>query len=171
MANLTVWKFDTADGAENALRKLAELASQHLIILLDAAVVTWPEGKKKPKTRQAVDLVGKGALDGAFWGMLFGFLFFVPLLGMAVGAAMGALSGKFADFGINDEFIKDVQSKVTEGTSALFVFSGASTEDKVREAFAGVQMELISSNLSNEQEAELREAFGSKDEDETEAEA
>ena len=160
MANLTVWKFDTSDGAENALKKLGELASENLIILLDAAVITWPEGKKKPKTRQANDLVCSGSLDGAFWGMLFGFIFFMPLLGAAVGAAMGALAGKFADYGIDDDFIKKVQAKVSEGTSALFVLSGASTEDKVREAFAGVSMELIQSNLSKEQEAELREHFG-----------
>ena len=162
MANLTVWKFETADGADNALSKLGDLAQQHLIILIDAAVVSWPKGKKRPRTRQAVNLAGKGALDGAFWGMLFGFIFFVPFFGMAVGAAMGALSGRFADYGINDAFIKDVQSKVTEGTSALFVLSGAATEDKVREAFAGVKMELITSNLSDEQEAQLREAFGSE---------
>ena len=160
MANLTVWKFDAADGAENALKTLGDLASQHLIILLDAAIVTWPEGKKKPRTRQAVNLAGKGALDGAFWGMLFGLLFFMPFLGMAMGAAMGGVAGKFADYGINDDFIKDVQSKVTAGTSALFVLSGAATEDKVRAAFEGVNMELISSNLSDEQEAELRAAFG-----------
>jgi len=164
MANLTVWKFETADGAENALKTLGELAKQHLIILLDAAVVSWPEGKKQPKTRQAVNLAGRGAMDGAFWGMLFGFIFFVPLFGMALGAAMGALSGKFADFGINDDFIKEVQAKVTEGTSALFVFSGAATEDKVREAFAGVKMELIQSNLSEAQETELRQAFGGEKE-------
>lgn len=160
MANLTVWKFDSADGAENALKTLGDLASQHLIILLDAAIVTWPEGKKKPRTRQAVNMAAAGALDGAFWGMLLGLIFFSPFLGMAVGAAVGGLSGKFADFGINDDFINEVREKVTEGTSALFVFSGAATEDKVSEAFAGVNMELISSNLSNEQEAELREAFG-----------
>ena len=105
-------------------------------------------------------LVGKGALDGAFWGMLFGLIFFVPFFGMAIGAAMGALTGKFADYGINDDFIEEVQSKVTEGTSALFVLSGAATEDKVREAFAGVKMELIQSNLTEEHEAELRAAFG-----------
>jgi uncharacterized membrane protein len=40
MNNLTVWKFDTADGAKDALNKLGELASQNLIILLDAATVT-----------------------------------------------------------------------------------------------------------------------------------
>jgi uncharacterized membrane protein len=160
MNNLTVWKFETPDGAKNALGKLGELASQNLIILVDAATVSWPEGKKKPKTRQATNLAGAGALDGAFWGMLFGFIFFMPFFGMAVGAAMGGLAGKFSDFGIDRYFIKDVQSKVTEGTSALFVLSGATTEDKIREAFAGVEMELISSNLSEEQEAELRKAFG-----------
>jgi uncharacterized membrane protein len=160
MANLTVWKFDTSTGAKDALTTLAELQRQHHIILIDAATVTWPKGKKQPRTRQAVELVSRGALDGAFWGMLFGFLFFMPLLGMAVGAAVGGISGKFRDYGINDDFIKDVQSKVTEGTSALFLLSGAATEDKVREAFAGVKMELIQSNLSDAQEAELRAAFG-----------
>ena len=60
MANLTVWKFETEQGADDALKKLGELAKQHLIILLDAAVVSWPTGKKHPKTRQAVNLVGKG---------------------------------------------------------------------------------------------------------------
>lgn len=163
MANLTVWKFETADGATKALGTLAELQKNHLVELLDAAVVTWPAGKKRPRTRQAVDLVGRGAMDGAFWGMLFGFLFFVPLFGMALGAAMGALAGKLKDFGISDEFIKEVHSKVTEGTSALFLLTGKVTRDKVEEAFAGVKMELITSNLSNEQEAELRAAFGEQE--------
>jgi uncharacterized membrane protein len=162
MANLTVWKFDTSTGAKDALTTLAELQRQHHIVLIDAATVTWPKGKKRPRTRQAVDLVGRGALDGAFWGFLFGFLFFVPLLGLAVGAAMGAFSGKFADYGINDDFIKDVQSKVTEGTSALFLLTGATNREKIQEAFQGVKMELITSNLSDAQETELREAFGSE---------
>lgn len=164
MANITVWKFETASGAKDALTTLAELQRQHHIVLIDAATVTWPKGKKQPRTRQAVDLVGRGALDGAFWGMLFGFLFFVPMVGLAVGAAVGGISGKFKDYGINDDFIKDVQSKVTEGTSALFLLTGATTREKVQEAFQNVKMELISSNLSEAQEAELREAFGSEQE-------
>lgn len=160
MANLTVWKFDTSTGATDALITLAQLRREHHIILIDAATVTWRKGKKGPRTRQAVDLVGRGALDGAFWGMLFGLIFFSPLLGMAVGAAVGGVSGKFKDYGINDDFIKDVQSKVTEDTSALFLLTGAVNREKVQEAFQNVKMELISSNLSDAQEAELREAFG-----------
>jgi uncharacterized membrane protein len=160
MANLTVWKFPTADGANAALVKLGELKKQHLIEILDAATVSWPEGKKKPKTRQALNLTGAAALDGAFWGMLFGLIFFVPLFGAAVGAAMGALTGSFADYGIDDDFIRDVKSKVTEGTSALFLLTGEVTLDKVEKEFEGQSMELIQSNLSTEQEATLREHFG-----------
>lgn len=160
MATLTVWKFSNADGATQALTKLVDLQKQHLIKIVDAATVSWPEGKKKPKTKQALDLKTVGALDGAFWGMLFGLIFLIPIFGMAVGAAMGALSGHFSDYGINDDFVKDVRDKVTEGTSALFLMTEEVTLDKVEEAFQGEDMELIQSNLSNEQEAKLREHFG-----------
>lgn len=159
MANLTVWKFPTVDGAQNAINKLVELQKQHLIEIVDAAIVSWEPGKKKPKTRQAIHLTSISALDGAFWGMLFGLIFFVPIFGLAVGALSGALAGHFADYGIDDRFIKDVRSQVTEGTSALFLLSEEATVDKVLEAFSGVEMELIQSNLSNEQEAKLREHF------------
>ena len=160
MATLTVWKFPTTDGAEKAVETLGSLQKQELITVHDAAVVTWAEGKKKPKTRQLANLAGAGALGGAFWGLLFGLLFFVPLLGMAVGAAMGALSGSLADVGIDDDFIKGVRSKVTPGTSALFVMTSDAVLDKVEAAFEGQDMELIQTNLSGEDEAKLREAFG-----------
>lgn len=161
MASLTVWKFNTADGADHALQKLEDLQKQQLIQVLDAAIVSWPIGRKRPKTYQAMDTVGAGMLGGAFWGMLFGLIFFMPFLGMAMGAAVGALSGHFTDYGIDDSFIKNVQSKVTEGTSALFLMTGQVTIDKVEAAFAPEERgELIQSNLSGEQEAKLRADFG-----------
>jgi uncharacterized membrane protein len=159
MADLTVWKFDSADGAQSVLTKLAELQKQHLIEIKDAAIVTWPAGKKKPKTQQALPLVGLGALDGAFWGMLFGLIFFVPLFGAALGALSGALSGHFRDYGINDDFIKEIRDKVTEGTSALFLMTESVTLDKVEDALKGDHAALIQSNLSKEQEAKLQEHF------------
>jgi uncharacterized membrane protein len=42
---------------------------QHLLEIQDVATVTWPEGKKKPKTVQVQGVCG-GAWYGAFWGML-----------------------------------------------------------------------------------------------------
>lgn len=162
MATLTAVKFETAGGAQQAVDLLQSLQKQELIKVHDAAVVSWPQGAKKPKTKQMVNLVGVGALDGAFWGMLFGLLFFAPFLGLALGAAMGALGGKFADYGIDDNFIKEVQGKVTEGSSALFLLSSDAVTDRVVDAMKDLpKFELIASNLSKEQEANLRAEFES----------
>jgi uncharacterized membrane protein len=160
MATITVLKFRTPTGAEEALDLIKNLSKQQLIKLHDAAIVTWPQGKKQPKTRQLANLAGAGALDGAFWGMLFGLIFFVPFFGMAIGAAMGALAGKFSDYGIDDDFIRSVRDQVTEGTSALFLMTSDAVRDKVADAAKGLDFELIASNLSHEEEAQLREAFG-----------
>lgn len=160
MATLTVWKFSTATGAEDAAETLSRLARENIIVIHDAASVTWEEGKKKPKTRQLHNLAGAGALGGAFWGMLFGLIFFVPLLGAAIGAATGALAGSLTDVGIDDGFINKVRDHVTPGTSALFVMTSEAVTDKVKGAFAGQETpELLFTNLSNEQEAALREVF------------
>lgn len=160
MATVTVLKFATVEGAENALRTIKELQTEHLIKVHDAAIVTWPVGKKKPRTRQAVDLVAVGALGGMFWGSLFGLIFLNPLLGMAVGTAFGALGGAFQDFGIDDEFIKRIRSQVGEGTSALFLMTSEAVTDRVVEGMKGMQFEIIATNLSKDEEQKLREAFG-----------
>ncbi|MBS2005036.1 MAG: DUF1269 domain-containing protein [Candidatus Obscuribacterales bacterium] len=160
MTTLTVWKYDTVDGADKALAKLLELQKELLVEVVDAATVTWAPGHKKPTTRQLVPTTALGALDGAFWGMLFGFLFFMPLVGAAVGSLIGGLSGHFADYGIDDEFIKKVRTQVTEGKSALFLLTGKVTEDKVAEAFKDMEKgELIKSSLTHEQEEKLRADF------------
>ena len=159
MAALTAWKFDTVDGAGEALKKLEDLSKQQLLTIEDAAVVYWEVGKKKPKTHQAHSMTGVGALGGAFWGMLFGLIFFMPFFGLAVGAAVVALAGHFTDYGIDDKFIKQVQSEVTPGTSALFLLTSDVTVDRVANAFEGTEMTLIRSNLTKEQEDKLREDF------------
>jgi uncharacterized membrane protein len=98
-------------------------------------------------------------MQGAFWGMLLGLIFFVPFFGLAVGAAVGALSGKMADYGISDEFIKQTREKVTEGTSALFLMTANAVQDKVLGELKGYEFELIASNLTKEQEEQLMTAF------------
>jgi uncharacterized membrane protein len=163
MATLTAWKFETPYGAEAALDKLRGLQQQQLIVVQDAAVVTWEAGKRKPKTHQMRDMKAGGTLGGAFWGLLFGLIFFVPFLGMAIGAASGALFGSLADVGISDAFIQTVRDKVTPGTSALFLLTSDAVVDRVREQFPVEDAELISTNLSKEQEDRLREAFAHED--------
>ena len=159
MSSLTVWKFQTPFGAEAALQKLEGLQTQGLIQVQDAAVVSWEVGRKKPKTEQMHDTKKGGALGGGFWGLLFGLIFFIPILGLAIGAATGALFGSLADVGISDSFIKSVRDQITPGTSALFLLSSDAVIDRVKEEFPRTDAELISTNLSADQEAKLREAF------------
>ncbi|MFD1051488.1 DUF1269 domain-containing protein, partial [Kibdelosporangium lantanae] len=125
----------------------------------DAATVSWPEGRNKPKTRQLHNLAGRTALSGAFWGMLFGVIFLVPLLGAAVGAGLGALSGSLVDVGINDDLIRRIRQDVVPGTSALFVLSSDAVLDRIRTAFDGERPELVFTNLSAAEENLLRVVF------------
>jgi uncharacterized membrane protein len=159
-ATLTVWRFDTPDGAARAGKTLQELADEDLPTLHDAATVSWQAGDKKPTTHQLTSNTGVGALGGGFWGMLFGLIFFVPLLGAALGAGTGSLTGSLSDVGIDDGFINKIRDQVTPGTSALFVMTDDEALDKVRDAFAGHRpSDLISTNLSHEQESALRQVF------------
>ena len=93
MATLSVLKFNDPSGADRVLIALQGLQERQMITLQDAAVVIWPQGKKKPTTRQLHSTAGSGASWGAFWGFLFGLIFFVPFLGAAIGAGMGGANG------------------------------------------------------------------------------
>ena len=159
MATMTVWKFESASGAENALELLERLQKEALVQVDDAAYVYWPEGRRRPKTEQLHSLTGAGALGGSFWGLLFGLIFFVPLLGLAVGAAMGAMAGSMSDVGIDDDFIRRVRSQITPGTSALFVMSSDVVIGRVTHAFDGLEAELLQTNLDYYPEAKPRQAF------------
>ena len=160
MATLTAWKFASPYGADDALATLEKMQSEQLIQVQDAAVVSWEMGRKKPKTRELHSMKKMGALGGGFWGLLFGLIFFIPILGLAIGAATGALFGSLSDVGISDEFIDRVRQQVTPGTSALFLLSSDAVLDRVKAEFKDSKPQLITTNLSTEQEERLREAFG-----------
>ena len=160
MATVTVLKFPTASGANDSLARVVNFQKQHLIKLHDAAIVSWPAGTKHPKTKQLVDLVRLGAMNGMFWGMLLGLIFATPLFGIAVGTTLGALGGAFRDYGINDSFIERLRHEVTEGTSALFLMTSDAVVDRVAEAMRDAKFEIIVTTLSPGQEELLRHALG-----------
>ena len=159
MATLTVVKFDDPAGAERVLAALQDMHGRQLITLEDAAVVSWPQGNKKPlMPKQGV---GQMALGGAFWGFLFGLIFFVPFLGAAIGAGSAALLwSSLQDEGIDEEFIKRVSEKVTEGTSALFALTSEAKLDEVIDELKHYDdFEIVSTDMPAEKDKKLREAF------------
>jgi len=166
MAELVVVGFDDLHEADRALTELGRLQKEYLIDLEDAVVaVRSPDGSLRLK--QSVDLVGAGAasggLWGAMWGTLVGLLFLNPLLGLVTGAALGmgsgALSGRLADYGINDDFIRSIGRTLQPNTSALFVLVRKAQPEKVLAELSGFRGTVLRSSLSPDQERRLQEAL------------
>ena len=155
MSSLIAVGFKDEFTADAVILELQKLQQEHLIDLEDAAVVIRnKEGKVKIKQTQ--ELTATGALSGGFWGLLFGFIFFNPLLGWAVGALAGAVSGALTDIGIDDNFIRDVGSTITPGTSAIFVLVRQATADKVLEDLSKFEGTVLKTSLSKDDEAKLQ---------------
>jgi len=77
---------------------------------------------------------------------------------MAIGAATGAASGALADYGVDDNFMKDLGSKLDPGGAALIVLVHKVTIDKILENVLD-KGRVIQSSLSNESESRLNEAL------------
>lgn len=168
MSDLIVLDFDGVGKADEVLTRLRSLQKEYLIDLEDACVVVHTDAGKI-QVKQAVNLTSLGAAHGASTGMLIGalagLLLLSPIAGMAAGglagAGVGALSGSLADYGINDEFIKNLGKTIPKGSSALFLLIKRSTPDKVLPEIEPFKPKILKTSLSREQEDKLRAALGS----------
>lgn len=158
MSTLVAISYPDKETAQRALSELGQLQRQEMIRIKDAIIAT--NDGEKVHLDQAANLVGAGALGGAFWGGLVGLIFLMPVAGMAIGAASGAISGKLSDYGINDQFAKELSANVDPGNAALLLMADSNSPERVAEEmrkhnFGG---ELIYTNLSAEDEDRLRRA-------------
>jgi len=161
VSEMMVLGFENEMEADRFGLKLAELQKDMIVQLGDAAeVVRDPDGK--PHVKHGSHIVGAGAMGGAFWGMLFGLLFFVPFLGLAIGAGMGALFGKMGKTGIDQQVLSQMGDAVPPGKAGWFLIINQMTEDKFMAAVEGTNAKLVRSNLTAEQEEQLKHAFGAK---------
>jgi uncharacterized membrane protein len=103
-----------------------------------------------------------GATGGAFWGLLAGLIFFNPLLGMAVGAGAGALSAGLSDYGINDDFMKEIAGALQPGQAALFMMMRTEASDRVIERLGTKGGRILRTNLDTDAENHLRNHFDAK---------
>lgn len=166
MSDLVAICFKGRDTAERVLQDLRQRQAEYVVELADACIVTR-DAKGNLQLHQLVNTVAGGAISGAtwggLWGALIGLIFLNPLVGFAIGAAAGAaggaLGGKLGDYGINDDFIRQLGAAVCEDTSALFVLFRKVTLDRVLpdlEAFEGT---VLRTSLTDEQEKALRTAL------------
>ena len=170
MSELIVIGYDTPEKAEEARAELMTMAQEYLVDVADA-VVALSDENGNIKLNQMVNMWTAGATGGAFWGLLIGVLSFNPLLGVAVGAGAGALSGALTDYGINDDFMKDVASVLKPGQAALFMMMRREASDRVIERLGEHGGRVLRTNLDTDAENHLRRAFDDAHKAETDAAA
>ena len=157
MDTVSIWRFDTSDGAEVALRALERLQARRLLAIDDVAVVSWRPGSSRPHAYQVGTAAGTAALSGAFWGLLFGLLFLLPHAGVTEGGVV------LARVGLTGEFLTFARERITPGTSALFLLTDRAVVGRLREASTGADSDLLVNSLDREQAAVLHRAFDADD--------
>ena len=98
----------------------------------DVAVIRWPQYASGPQVQEHVTDEGSRA---------------------------SFLAKKIKKAGIDSTMLQAVTEDMTLGTSALVVLSADAALDTVAKAFEGQAMQLIRSDLSVQQEDQLRAAF------------
>ena len=159
MSELMVLGFEDEAAADAFGLKLADMQKDMIVELQDAAMVVR-DADGKPHVKHGHGMVGAGALGGAFFGMLFGFLFFMPFLGLAIGAGLGALFGKMGKDSIDQQVLEQMGDAVPPGKAGWFLLLGQVTEDKFLAEVEGTHAKVVRTNLTQEQEDALKEAFG-----------
>ena len=138
--------------AENVVQ-----AQKAHIIELDDLVVVERRGDGSVKVHQP-SMAGAGAVTGALWGGLIGLIFFMPLLGMALGAAGGAAAGKLSDYGVDDNFMKQLGEALEPGGAAVIALIREVTVDKILPEIK-IPGKVIQTSLNNATEEQLRGAL------------
>jgi uncharacterized membrane protein len=158
VSNLIAVAYEDVGTARNVLGELTELTVEHAITLDDAVIIERrPDGKVK--LHQSMKPAAAGAAGGVLWGGLIGMLFLAPFVGMAVGAASGGAAGAMTDVGVDDKFMKHLGEDLQPGSAALIVLVRDSTPDKVMPRISRYGGRVIHSSLSDEADAQLREAL------------
>lgn len=176
MSELVCIAFKDSGTADRVLNELRAMETDYILDLEDAVIVIR-DMDGKVHLKQCVDVFGSatthGVALGMLWGGLIGLLFFNPLAGLlgslAGGAGGGAVSlgasefGLLSDYGIPDQFIKDLGSTIQRGTSAIFLLIRSVDQDKLLNRISRYEGTILKTSLSKEQEEKLRAALTQRD--------
>ncbi len=103
------------------LQALRQLSHEHVVALKNAATIVC-HANGKIEIHETQDIDGKqGTLFGALAGGLLGALKGDAIEGAVIGAAGGYVASRVIDLGFNDDYLKELGSQLTPGTSAAHV--------------------------------------------------
>ena len=164
--------------ASEVLNQLLTLDDDWAVDLHDA-VAAYRDDNGKLRVDQSYQMTtGEGAGWGGLMGSLIGLTLAIPLTGGATAPAAGALAaGALAggalgagagaldaswwkdEFGIPDEFVKQIGAMVQPGDSAIFALLRTADPAFVADQFRGFGGTILSTTLSRGQQAKVEDVL------------
>jgi uncharacterized membrane protein len=169
--------------ASDVLSELSAMDDKWALDLRDAVAV-YRDHQGKLRVDQSYRMTtGEGAGWGAFWGALIGALIALPFTGGASGAVLagtvaaaavgggtlGAAGGAVEaswwkdEFGIPEEFARNVGAMVQSGDSAVLALMRTVDPVQVAERFRGYGGTILQTTLSDEQSAKVQAILDGRD--------
>jgi uncharacterized membrane protein len=129
----TAWRFTGTEGADEAVLKLKQLEASKLVEVQDVTVIRWPQYAAEPTVQEHVT---------------------------EEGSKVSSLMHKFKHSGIDSAMVESARGDMSPGTSVLVLLTPESAVDAFAKAFQGQGVELIRSDLSVQEQDEVRSALG-----------
>jgi len=158
---IIVLGFANQFGAEGMLEQVEAFEKQGLITLEDAVIASRGSGPNV-QIKQARPKTGKTSLKGSGVGFLAGMLLGGPILGAAAGAGVGAIIGAIKDYGLDDNFVRDITDSLDTDKSALFLLVKESKPEEFHDKLHQYEAQVLTTNLPPEREKALRAMLGDK---------
>lgn len=168
--------------ASDVLNQLQRMNEDWAVDLHDAVAV-YRDYNGKLRVDQSFQMTtGEGAGWGSLWGSLIGATLAIPftagvsaaaaagtiawgvLGGGALGAGAGALDASWwkDEFGIPNDFVKQVGEMIQPGDSAVYALLRTANPNDVVEQFRGYGGTILSTTLSRDQEKKVEKVLGAK---------
>ena len=128
----TVWRFSGTEGADEAVLKLKQLEAAKLVEVQDAAVIRWPQYATEPTVLEHVT---------------------------EETSRVSSLMHRLAHTGIDSSMIDAARGDLTAGMSVLVLLTSEAAADAFAKAFEGQGVELTRSDLSVQEQDEVRVAL------------
>jgi uncharacterized membrane protein len=129
----TAWRFSGTEGADEAVLKLKQQEAAKLVEVQDATVIRWPQYATEPTVREHVT---------------------------EEGSKVSSLMHKLTHSGIDSSMVQSATGDMTPGTSVLVLLTPEAAVEAFAKAFEGHGVELIRSDLSVQEQDEVRAALG-----------
>ena len=167
--------------ASEVLNQLQDMDDDWVVDLHDAVAV-YRDYDGKLRVDQSYQMTtGEGAGLGGLWGSLIGLTLAIPFTGGATAPAAGALAaGALAggalgagagaidaswwkdEFGIPDDFVKQVGAMIQPGDSAIYALLRTANPDIVADQFRGYGGTILSTTLSRDQQAKVEKVLSNR---------